>query len=166
MNRIVRSAAGRRLLEPFCILLCLCALRSQSQAPLPASIVIEADSIQGPISPLLYGQFIEFMFGDIKGGLHAELVRNRSFEEPANYLGLSRYWERYPDDRNDDYGLTFAWDDKEFYPPRQKSQQEQQRPHSLRIDVSEGVIPRHGVYQNGVPVRQRAEYYGHVWLKT
>ena len=32
-------------------------------------------AVEGRISPLLYGQFLEFMFEGIKGGLHAELMR-------------------------------------------------------------------------------------------
>ena len=63
-----------------------------------------------------YGQFLEHMFEGIKFGLHAELLRNRSFEEPANAIGLSRYWERYPDDRNDDYAISFGWDGMRFWP--------------------------------------------------
>src|SRR4051794_34402059 len=75
-----------------------------------ASISIDPTKSIGHISPLLYGQFIEHMFEGVKFGLSAELIRNRSFEEPANAIGLSRYWERYPDDRNDDYALNFGWD--------------------------------------------------------
>ena len=43
--------------------------------------------VEGRISPLLYGQFIEFMYEGIKRGLHAELIRNRGFEESANAIG-------------------------------------------------------------------------------
>ena len=53
-------------------------------------IDIDAGHVEGRISPLLYGQFMEFMFEGIKGGLHAELLRNRSFEEDPNVIGLSR----------------------------------------------------------------------------
>jgi len=80
-----------------------------------ASITVDASKVENRISPLLYGQFLEFMFEGIKGGLHAELVRNRSFEEPPNIIGLSRNWDRYPDDRNDDYALSFVWDDGHTY---------------------------------------------------
>ena len=55
-----------------------------------ASISVDARKVGNRISPLLYGQFLEFMYEGIKGGLHAELIRNRSFEEPANAIGLSR----------------------------------------------------------------------------
>src|SRR6266481_8125622 len=97
-----------------------------------ATITIDAGAASGPISPLLYGQFIEFMFEGVKFGLHAELLRNRSFEEQPNVIGLSRGWERYPDDRDDDYALNFTWDDSVHYP-------EKPRPetgiieHSLRV---------------------------------
>ncbi len=46
-----------------------------------ASIAIDAGKPAGTISPLLYGQFLEHMFQCIKVGLHAEMIRNRSFEE-------------------------------------------------------------------------------------
>jgi hypothetical protein len=77
-----------------------------------------------------------------------ELIRNRSFEEPPNAIGLSRNWERYPDDRNDDYALTFHWDDQFAYPPQRKE-------HSLRVEAGNGVIERHGIYQPRIPVRIR-----------
>src|SRR6185369_13437182 len=44
-----------------------------------ASISIDARKVENHISPLLYGQFLEFMFEGVKGGLHAELISNRSF---------------------------------------------------------------------------------------
>lgn len=70
-----------------------------------ATIEIDADAVEGRISRMLYGQFVEFMFEGIKRGLHAELIRNRGFEERPSATGLSQYWARYPDDRNDDYGI-------------------------------------------------------------
>ena len=74
-------------------------------APQRATIKVDASLVRGQLSPLLYGQFLEYMFQCIKGGLHGELIRNRSFEEPANVLGLSRDWEPYPDSRNHDLSL-------------------------------------------------------------
>lgn len=126
---------------------------------LAAKVTIHANKVEGPISPLLYGQFIEFMYEGIKGGLHAELLRDRSFEEPPNSAGLPRYWERYPDDRNDDYGLAFAWDARHAYPPQTNS-------HALRVVLTEGVIPRHGVYQSRIPVRGGTEYRGYLWIEA
>jgi hypothetical protein len=72
--------------------------------PVPdeARIVVDAARVEGRIDDRLYGHFIEYMFEGVKGGLSAELLRNRGFEEPVSAIGLSRHWERYPDDRNDD----------------------------------------------------------------
>ena len=127
-----------------------------------ASITIDARKVENRISPLLYGQFLEFMFEGIKGGLHAELIRNRGFEETPNVIGLSRNWDRYPDDRNDDYALSFAWDEQFAYPQRKNETKE----HSLRVRAGDGVIPRHGVYQSRIPVRAGVEYRGYIWLRT
>jgi alpha-N-arabinofuranosidase len=112
---------------------------------------------------MLYGQFLEFMFEGIKGGLHAELLRNRSFEESPNVIGLSRNWDRYPDDRNDDYALSFVWDDGHAYPPQRKTETKE---HSLRVNAGDGVIQRHGIYQPRVPIRAGVEYRGYLWART
>ena len=147
----------------FLILLCLLAAvvaqPLSAQTSQRASISIDARKVENRISPLLYGQFLEFMYEGVKGGLHAELIRNRSFEEPPNVIGLSRNWERYPDDRNDDYALTFHWDDKHAYPQQRKE-------HSLRVETDEGVIERHGIYQPRIPIRSGLEYRGYIWLRT
>src|SRR5687767_14697228 len=63
-----------------------------AQTTQTATVTIDARKVNNQISPSLYGQFLEFMYEGIKRGLHAELIRNRSFEEPPNIMGLSRYW--------------------------------------------------------------------------
>src|ERR1700730_7651182 len=96
-------------------LLCASLLPSTGGAQTrQASIEIDAAKTQGAISPELYGQFIEIMFGGVDG-LWAELIRNRSLEEPANAIGLSRFWEREPDDRNHDPSMQMHWDDSDTY---------------------------------------------------
>ncbi|HEX3248398.1 MAG TPA: alpha-L-arabinofuranosidase C-terminal domain-containing protein [Pyrinomonadaceae bacterium] len=139
--------------------LCVVIIFTAQVAAQTASITINARKVENRISPLLYGQFLEFMFEGIKGGLHAELIRNRSFEESPNVIGLSRNWDRYPDDRNDDYALSFTWDEQSAYPPDPKE-------HSLRVSAGDGVIPRHGIFQARIPVRAGVEYRGYVWLRT
>ena len=120
------------------VLVCLLAFVSAqphfttAQQVQRASISIDARKVENNISPLLYGQFLEFMFEGIKSGLQAELIRNRSFEEPPNAIGLSRNWERYPDDRNDDYALSFHWDTQFAYPPRKTKIEGEVNEHSLR----------------------------------
>ena len=139
---------------------------AERQAPTTTvRIDIDAGRVEGRISPLLYGQFMEFMFEGVKGGLHAELLRNRSFEEDASVIGLSRRWERYPDDRDDDYGLTFGRVDDVSYPVRPDADGTVGG-HSLKVQVRPAVIERHGIYQSPISVRQGIEYRGYVWLKT
>ena len=128
-----------------------------------ASITVDANQLKGRISPLLYGHFLEFMFEGVKFGLYAELLSNRSFDESPNRIGLPRYWERYPDDRNDDYALNFQDDENVSYPEKTTSDV---KPHSLRVTAGDGVIPRHGFFQSRVPLRSGVEYLASVWLRT
>jgi len=159
------ASPGRRLLLSALLLCLLCQQNIDAQtAAARASISIDARKTLGEISPLLYGQFLEFMFEGVKGGVYAELLRDRSFEEAPNAIGLPRNWESYPDDRNDDYGLNFLWDSSEHYPTKPDADQSQQ--HALRVVAGDGVIPRHGVFQNQIPLRQGVEYRGYLWLKT
>jgi alpha-L-arabinofuranosidase len=131
-----------------------------------ARIVIDAGQVEAGVSPLMYGQFLEFMFEGIKGGLSAELLRDRGFDESPNAIGLPRNWERYPDDRNDDYGLAFRWDDSVAYPASIQHFERPPNQHALRVDAGRGVVRRHGVYQARIPVRAAVAYRGYLWLKT
>jgi alpha-N-arabinofuranosidase len=146
-----------------CFLALLVLLASAEAQSAPARIEIDAGKVENPISPQLYGQFTEFMFGDIKGGLHAELLRDRGFEEPANAIGLSRYWEREPDDRNDDPAMRFHWDDKIAYPTGVEDRNATR--HSLAVELRERDGWRRGLHQSGVPVRAGVPYHAYVWLK-
>jgi alpha-L-arabinofuranosidase len=130
-----------------------------------ATITIDGGTAEGRISPLLYGQFIEFMYEGIKRGLHAELIRNRSFEERSGKDGFSRDWNRYPDDRNHDYGMSTAWDERVAYPATEPSEA-LLAGHSLRVELTPAVIARHGVYQGRVPVRRGVDYRGSLWIRT
>jgi alpha-N-arabinofuranosidase len=154
-----RLCAFAPLREKTLLVFCILALLATPLAAQTASITVDANKVENRISPLLYGQFLEFMFQGIKGGLHAELLRDRSFEESPNVIGLPRNWDRYPDDRNDDYALSFVWDDQFAYPSQRKE-------HSLRVNAGDGVIQRHGIYQARVPIRAGVEYRGYFWART
>ncbi|MCI0745709.1 MAG: hypothetical protein L0Y58_09920, partial [Verrucomicrobia subdivision 3 bacterium] len=150
------------------LLVSVCATRlwSADSSSTPAAIHIDAQRVENRISSLLYGQFIEFMFEGIKGGLHAELLRDRGFDLPPNSIGLPRYWERYPDDRNDDYGLKFVSDAEEAYPAAARTKDGMLANRSLRVDIGDGVIVRRGVFQPRVPIRAGVEYRAAIWLKS
>jgi alpha-L-arabinofuranosidase len=149
-------------------LLAAAALTTPTGAALPpatATISIDGGTVEGRISPLLYGQFMEFMYEGIKRGLHAELIRDRSFEEGRGSDGLVPHWNRYPDDRNDDYGLSSARDETVAYPTTEPSEA-LLTGHSLRVELRPAVITRHGVFQSRIPVRRGIEYRGSVWIRT
>src|SRR2546430_9970372 len=105
------------------------------------------------------------MFEGVKRGLTAELIRDRSFDEAPNAIGLPRYWEREPDDRNDDPGLHFHWDDAVYYPTRHEFMSERTE-HSLRVNLAEDDGQRRGIRQGGIPIRQGLPYHGYLWIKT
>src|SRR4029077_7261135 len=126
-----RESLLRSLLLLLCGL-CICARAQEGRA---ASLAIDAAKVENTISPTLYGQFTEFMFEDVKGGLYAELIRDRGFDEAPTALGLPRYWERDPDERNDDANMKFAWDNS-VYSPVRSGENTLSVQHSLRIDIA------------------------------
>lgn len=138
---------------------------SGGQNQTAATLTIDASRVENEISPTLYGQFAEFMFQDIKGGLHAELIRDRGFDEPTNALGLPRYWERDPDDRDDDGALHFAWDPEVFLPVNGDANTLATQ-HSLRVDIRSEHEQRRGIHQGWIPIRTGLEYQGYLWLKS
>jgi alpha-L-arabinofuranosidase len=147
-------------------LLVACAPFLVGAAPDEARIVVDAAKVEGRIEERLYGHFIEYMYEGVKGGLSAELLRDRGFEETPNAIGLSRYWERYPDDRNDDFDINFHADDAVAHPVDLTHFDEKPVQHALRVDVTREVVERHGVYQPRIPVRAGIAYNGYLWLKT
>ncbi len=161
-----RAIGSRRIIATLvaCGALSLIAAAQARQPSAEVRIEIDAGTVQGRISPLLYGQFIEYMFEGIKGGLYAELLEDRGFESAPNAIGLPRGWNRYPDDRNDDYGLSFVQDGETAYPSAKAEDGETR--HSLRVKVQPAVIERHGLYQARIPVREGREYRGSFWLKS
>jgi alpha-N-arabinofuranosidase len=167
----LRSGRERALLLSFTLALCGVyffnrpTLRAEERDSVSASIDIDADRVEGQISPLLYGQFDEFMFEGVKRGLTAELIRDRSFDEAPNAIGLPRDWGREPDDRNDDPGLHFRWDDAVYYPTRQEFTSERTE-HSLRVDLSEDDGQRGGIRQSGISIRRGLPYRGYLWIRT
>jgi alpha-L-arabinofuranosidase len=146
-----------------CLATCLLASRALTQTQ-TATLTIDANKVENALSPTLYGQFAEFMFEDIKGGLSAELIRDRGFDEQPNALGLPRPWERDPDDRNDDGAVHFTWD-SDVYLPVDGDQNTLPSQHSLRIEIQGDGGQRRGIHQGWIPVRSGLGYRGYVWLK-
>jgi alpha-L-arabinofuranosidase len=134
-------------------------------AALQATVRVDASTVANRLSPQLYGHFIEYMFEGIKFGLHAEMLRNRGFEEAASAIGLPRYWEREPNDRTDDRETRFASDSTVAYAaPSVLAAYDS--PRSLRIHIKAPYDGPRGVRQERVPVWANVTYNGSFWMKT
>ena len=51
------------------------------------NMVVQANKIGAEIQPTMYGHFFEDINYGADGGLYAELIKNRSFEFPQNFMG-------------------------------------------------------------------------------
>ena len=160
------AAGGRAVGAPFTaaiLAFLFLAAGAATAADSPrATIRVDASQRLNPISPLLYGQFAEFMFEDIKGGLWAELLRNRGFEMEAPPPSAAQWWDRYPDNRNDDYVFFAGGEDlglsEAGYPPAFPNRA--QVLATIRDDLQE-----HGIYQDRIPLRAGLTYHGSLWLR-
>ena len=70
----------------------LLAVSRVSAEPKPARIVVDVDKPGVAVSPMLYGIFFEEINHAGDGGIYAEMVLNRSFEEPVR-SGKPPGWE-------------------------------------------------------------------------
>lgn len=70
-------------------LLATLALAGAARAGEPGVITIQADKPSAEISPLLYGIFFEEISHAGDGGLYAEMIQNRSFEETVPVEGTT-----------------------------------------------------------------------------
>jgi len=134
--------------------------------PLDVSVRVDAAKVANRISPRLYGHFLEYMFEGVKFGLHAELLKNRGFEEAPNVIGLPRDWEREPSDRNDDRETSYAWDADVAYAPQQTPWPADASAHALRLQIRARYDGPRGVRQERIPVRAHGAYHVSLWLKT
>src|SRR5262245_704886 len=70
--------------------------------------IIQIDAAKGgaAISPRLYGIFLEEINHGVDGGLYAELIRNRAFEDARPPEGYSFRSNRWRDARGADAGFA------------------------------------------------------------
>ncbi len=155
--KIQRPAAACALL--FCTLL-------PSALAQTASIRVDAAHVENHISPSMYAAFVEMMGEDVKWGLTAEMIHDRSFEEKADYQGLPVGWQLEPDTRNDNVGaIRFEPTTTEAYPATNQATGASE--HSLRITLAPEDITdaRRGLSQGHLSVQQGIAYTGYVWAK-
>ena len=132
---MIRFANNRKCSFVVCVFSALgLLLTPQFAYTQTATLTVEVDRPGVKISPTLYGVFFEEvnMAGD--GGLYAELVRNRSFEDP---------------DKPDHWTLVTDASAKGEMAIETRRPMNARNPHSLRVAFGSGGEGRVGVANNG-----------------
>jgi alpha-L-arabinofuranosidase len=121
-------------------------LLAQTPAQSPAALAVHVDRPGATISPLLYGLFFEEINRAGDGGLYAEMVQNRSFEDADNPVAWSLV-------KSPGAEATMTLDTSR--PLNEKS------PRSLRLEVTKVDGGRVGVANEGfkgMAVKKGAQY--------
>jgi len=140
-----------RLLQNSCIAVAMflamgATLLAQTPAQSPAALAVHVDRPGATISPLLYGLFFEEINRAGDGGLYAEMVQNRSFEDADNPVAWSLV-------KSPGAEATMTLDTSR--PLNEKS------PRSLRLEVTKVDGGRVGVANEGfkgMAVKKGAQY--------
>ncbi|MGL5958484.1 MAG: alpha-L-arabinofuranosidase C-terminal domain-containing protein [Phocaeicola sp.] len=110
------------------------------------NMVIQTNQLGAEIQPTMYGLFFEDINYAADGGLYAELVKNRSFEFPQNFMG----W--------DTFGNVTLMNDGPF----------ERNPHYVRLGDA-GHIHKHTGLENegfmGIGIKKNEEYRFSVWAR-
>lgn len=128
----------------FSLLSLLMAFSMQAQVN---EMVIDLKKHGAEIQPTMYGLFFEDINYAADGGLYGELVKNRSFEFPQNFMG----WETY--------GNITLKKDGPF----------ERNPHYVRLDYSGHGHKRTGLQNEGffgIGVVKNKEYRFSVWARN
>ncbi len=166
---MLSSNGIRRSLPTFPVALAALGLllARPASAQQTAEVRIDASRVENRISPRLVAAFAEMMAEDVKWGLTAEMLHDRSFEDAPDYLGLPAGWRLEPDERNDNVGaIRFAPTAETAYPSINQATHAPE--HSLRVTLAPGDITdaRRGFSQGRLSVVAGRQYRGHVWIKT
>lgn len=110
------------------------------------NMVIQANKIGAEIQPTMYGHFFEDINYGADGGLYAELVKNRSFDFPQNFMG----W--------DIFGKVTLQNDGPF----------ERNPHYVRLSDSGHAHKRTGIENEGffgIGIKANEKYRFTVWAR-
>ena len=120
---------------PVALLLALAALTLAPEAvAAPATLTVDVDKPGHAISPTLYGIFFEDINCSADGGLYAELVRNRNFEDSSK----PDYWTVVSSGQA---GVDISIDSAHPSSPK--------NPHALKVQITNPGTGRAGVANNG-----------------
>jgi alpha-L-arabinofuranosidase len=136
-----------------------------------AMITVDADKVINHVSARMYAAFVEMMNEDVKRGMTAEMLLDRSFEDAPDYLHLPAHWQIEPDERNDNGGaIHFDQSAEEAISPNADPSIPSWGnipQHSLRVTVTPGDVAedRIGFSQGHISITANQHYTGYIWLK-
>ncbi len=131
-----------------------------------ATIHVDARHVVNHVSPRMYAGFVEMMAEDVKRGLTAEMLLDRSFEQAPDYLGLPAHWQLEPDERNDIVGaIKFEPVTTDAYP--QIDEATHTPNHALQVTLAPGDITdtRRGLSQGRLSFVADQPYTAYLWAK-
>ena len=132
-----------------------------------ATVTVDPAEVVGHVDRDLYGAFMEMMAWDVKYGLYAEMLHDRSFEEPTDHLGLPRGWNLEPDERNDSIGtIRFSQTADAAYPKINTATGKAEQSLRVTLSAQDASDMRRGLSQGSLNVRRETEYVGYLWLKV
>ena len=109
-------------------------------------MVVQTNKIGAEIQPTMYGLFFEDINYGADGGLYAEMVKNRSFEFPQNFMGWATF------------GKVKLMDDGPF----------DRNPHYVRLNDPGHAHKRTGIENEGffgIAIKEGADYRFSVWAR-
>ena len=110
-------------------------------------LTVQTNKVGAPVQPTMYGLFFEDINYAADGGLYAEMIKNRSFEFPQNFMG----W--------DTFGGVELKDDGPF----------ERNPHYVRLSTA-GHAHKHTGLANkgffGVSAQKDSTYRFSVWARV
>ena len=109
-------------------------------------MVVQTNKIGAEIQPTMYGLFFEDINYGADGGLYAEMVKNRSFEFPQNFMGWTTF------------GNVKLMDDGPF----------ERNPHYARLSDPGHAHKRTGIENEGffgIAMKKDADYRFTVWAR-
>lgn len=167
-----------------CLRASLCAVLfvlSQATVSAQSSITVQADGPTRDGSPSLYGIFIEDWCHQVEGGIYAEMVRNRNFDDTksAKEVLVAGFAMQLPDaDKGQDNKEIPAWklitgkDGAASMSIDQSKPLNERNPRCLRLEVKD-VSGKTGVYNEGhcnnvqgIAVKQGGEYKFSVFARS
>ncbi len=137
-------------------------------APKMIMSVTSNELTRTPVSPLIYGHFIELGFGRQVEGLWAEMLYNRSFEPIKPYTGIHWYWlQRTPEsDLTKEDWWHSGYEEQPWFlaPGNEQAQWQTVEATAFRRGMCGGWLANNdtakwaGVAQNGVWLRAGERY--------